>query len=106
MDTVGTFEMCEELSKHKLITCLSKHYSVDDYPMTLNREYYMVSTGINEPNWEKLSQIVERITPKFVCVDVANGYMSKLIPFVKRIRETWPDMVIACGNVVSREMVE
>ena len=42
----------------------------------------------------------------FVCVDVANGYMSKLVTFVKRIRTQWPKMIIACGNVVSREMVE
>ena len=106
MDTVGTFEMYRELSKHKLLTCLSKHYNVDDYPLDLNKEYYMVSTGINEHDWEKLVQVVEKISPKFICVDVANGYMSKLVTFVKRIRTQWPDMIIACGNVVSREMVE
>jgi len=66
----------------------------------------MVSTGINEHDWEKLIQVVEKISPKFICVDVANGYMSKLVTFVKRIRTQWPDMIIACGNVVSREMVE
>lgn len=106
MDTVGTFEMYRELSKHKLLTCLSKHYEVDDYPMDLNREYYMVSTGINERDWAKLVQVVAKIRPKFICVDVANGYMSKLVTFVKRIRTQWPKMIIACGNVVSREMVE
>ena len=83
MDTVGTFEMYKELSKHKLLTCLSKHYTVYDYPVDLNREYYMVSTGINEPDWEKLCLVVEKINPKFVCVDVANGYMNKLVAFVK-----------------------
>ena len=83
MDTVGTFEMYRELSKHKLLTCLSKHYEVDDYPLDLNKEYYMVSTGINEHDWEKLVQVVEKISPKFICVDVANGYMSKLVTFVK-----------------------
>uniref|UniRef100_A0A6C0CQA5 GMP reductase n=1 Tax=viral metagenome TaxID=1070528 RepID=A0A6C0CQA5_9ZZZZ len=106
MDTVGTFEMYRELSKHKLLTCLSKHYDVEDYPMDLNKEYYMVSTGINEHDWEKLVKVVEKISPKFICVDVANGYMSKLVTFVKRIRTQWPNMIIACGNVVSREMVE
>ena len=28
MDTVGTFEIAEEFSKEKMITCLMKHYSV------------------------------------------------------------------------------
>lgn len=32
--------------------------------------------------------------------------MSKLVSFVKRLREAYPNIVIACGNVVSREMVE
>jgi GMP reductase len=30
MDTIGTFEIAEVFSKHKLITCLHKHYSVED----------------------------------------------------------------------------
>ena len=52
MDTVGTFEMYYELSKHKMITCFSKHYDVSEYPEDLNREYYMISTGINENDWK------------------------------------------------------
>jgi GMP reductase len=30
MDTVGTFEIAEEFSKEKMITCLMKHYSVEE----------------------------------------------------------------------------
>ena len=29
MDTVGRFEMAKELSKHKVFTCVHKHYSVE-----------------------------------------------------------------------------
>ena len=106
MDTVGTFEMCKVLSEHKIITCLSKHYTVDEFPLTLNREYYMVSTGIKESDWEKLLKIVEKLDPKFICVDVANGYMHNVLTFVKRVRTTWPKKVIAVGNVVCKEMVD
>ena len=106
MDTIGTFEMYAELSKHKIITCFHKHYSVEDYPMDLNREYYMVSTGISDRDFEKLQLIIKRIDPKFICIDVANGYMYKLTKFAKRIHDLYPNKVIACGNVVSREMVE
>jgi hypothetical protein len=30
MDTVGTFEIALELHQHGLITCLHKHYSVEE----------------------------------------------------------------------------
>ena len=106
MDTVGTIEMYRELSKLKLITCLSKHYTVEEYPLDMNREYYMISTGINDSDWEKLVQVMEKLNAKFICVDVANGYMTRLVEFVKKVRSKWPEVVIACGNVVSREMVE
>ena len=106
MDTIGTFEMYNVLKNYKMITCLSKHYEIEDFPEDLDREYYMLSTGINDQEWRKLQGLIQHLNPKFVCVDVANGYMSKLIEFVKRLREAYPNLVIACGNVVSREMVE
>lgn len=106
MDTIGTFEMYNVLKEHRMITCLSKHYEIEDFPEDMDREYYMLSTGINDHEWRKLQGLVQHLNPKFVCVDVANGYMSKLVSFVKRLREAYPNLVIACGNVVSREMVE
>ena len=106
MDTIGTFEMYNVLKNYKMITCLSKHYEINDFPEDLDREYYMLSTGINDQEWRKLQSLISHLNPKFVCVDVANGYMSKLIEFVKKLREAYPNLVIACGNVVSREMVE
>ena len=106
MDTVGTIEMYRELSKHKIITCLSKHYSVEEYPEDMDKNYYMISTGINDSDWVKLVKVMDKLNAKFICIDVANGYMSRLVMFVKRVREMWPDAIIACGNVVSREMVE
>ena len=66
MDTVGTFEMYYELSKHKMITCFSKHYDVSEYPEDLNREYYMISTGINENDWKKLVSVMKKLHAKFI----------------------------------------
>ena len=106
MDTVGTFEMYNVLKNYKMITCLSKHYELKDYPDDMNREYYMISTGIKDDEWRKLQGLIQHLNPKFVCVDVANGYMNKLVSFVKRLRNEYPSLVIVCGNVVSREMVE
>lgn len=37
MDTVGTFEMAEALSKKKLFTFIHKHYSVEQWMEFINR---------------------------------------------------------------------
>src|SRR5208337_4616931 len=43
---------------------------------------------------------------QFLCVDVANGYMEKLVEFIKQLREKRPLTIIIAGNVVSAEMTE
>lgn len=113
MDTVGTFEMYNVLHRHKIITCFHKHYNLSDYTNAtaasardLDRNYYMISTGITKNDEEKLDQVIALLDPLFVCIDVANGYMKAFVDFVKKIREKYPQLVIVCGNVVSREMVE
>ena len=106
MDTVGTFEMYNQLSKQKLITCFHKHYQLEDYPDNLDPNYYMLSIGIGDNDWIKIQKLIEKLNPYFLCIDVANGYMSSLITFVKKVRSKYPNITIACGNVVSREMVE
>lgn len=110
MDTVGTFEMYNVLHRHKIITCFHKHYSIDDYANArakdLDRNYYMISSGITKADEEKLDQTIALLDPLFVCIDVANGYMKAFVDFVHKIREKYPQIVIVCGNVVSREMVE
>ena len=55
---------------------------------------------------DKLTVLIDKLNPYFVCVDVANGYMKKLIDFLKRLKENYPKITVACGNVVTREMVE
>ena len=119
MDTIGTFEMYDVLSKYKIITCLHKHYELKDFlsrqisptgdpaPVEgLNPDYYMISTGISDADFDKLTILVENLNPKFICIDVANGYMHSFSDFVKKVRDKYPKIVIACGNVVTREVVE
>ena len=106
MDTVGTFEMYNSLSKQKIITCFHKHYELEDYPLDLDPEYYMLSTGISDKDWLKIQELIKKLNPSFVCIDVANGYMTSLMDFVKKLRHKYPNITIVCGNVVSREMVE
>jgi GMP reductase len=112
MDTTGTFEVYKALSKHKIITALHKFYTKEDYVnFHLNEEkldpnYFMVSTGISDDDFEKLKDILNKVLVKWICIDIANGYISKLVEFCQKVRKEFPDKIIVAGNVVTREMVE
>ena len=112
MDTTGTIEMALALQEYKVITCLHKYYTHEDYRKVrlgdrLDRNYYMLSTGITDKDWENLKENISILNPYFICIDVANGYMQRLVEFVKRVRENYPDcndsMWECCYN---REIVE
>ena len=107
MDTIGTIQVYQELSKHKIITALHKFYELDDLKnVGLNKDYYMISTGISETDYRRLRNILDNLDVKWVCIDVANGYMQQLVDFCKKVRENYPDKILVAGNVVSREMTE
>jgi len=107
MDTVGTYEVYEVLSKHKILTAMHKFYTLEDYQeMDLDKEYFMVSTGIGDNDLINLQNILDNIDVKFICIDVANGYMDKLCEFCAKVRELYHDKVIIAGNVVTREITE
>lgn len=113
MDTTGTFNVYSQLKKHRIITALHKFYTVNDYinafdnNIEYNPDYFMVSTGINENDLENLKEIVTKFNSiKFICVDVANGYMDKLVHFCKNLRDIYPNKIIVAGNVVSSDMTE
>ncbi len=113
MDTVGTFEMANELSKEQIITAIHKHYTVEEWTKFIGSiteeqfPYIAVSTGTGEQDAEKLQQILQ-LSPKlsFICIDVANGYSEHFAEFVKQTRDLYPDKTIMAGNVVTGEMVE
>lgn len=111
MDTTGTFQVHESLTKHNIITALHKFYNKDDYLQQnndggLDPDFFMVSTGIGEGSIEKLLEIQNVVPFKWICIDIANGYINKLVEFCKKVRSTFPQHRIIAGNVVTREMVE
>lgn len=107
MDTIGTYEVYQTLSRHKIITALHKFYKLDDYKnMTLDPNYFMVSTGITDNDFQRVTEIIDSIDVKFICVDVANGYMQKLVEFCRNLRDKYPSKIIIAGNVVTREITE
>ena len=109
MDTTGIFEVYNTLKTHKIITTLHKFYTLGDYEehqSELDPDYFMVSTGITDSDFSNLTQILSKISVKWICIDVANGYMDALVTFCQKVRAHFPDKIIVAGNVVTREVVE
>ncbi len=121
MDTVGTFNMASALSEHHMMTALHKFYQLEDYksfvasPISSGLDRWdsvFFSFGITEADLEKMDQVMEigdkalNTKPKFICLDVANGYSEPFADMVKRVREKYDNVVIMAGNVVTGEMTE
>tara|TARA_B110000208_G_C11729697_1_gene415918 strand:+ start:75 stop:1130 length:1056 start_codon:yes stop_codon:yes gene_type:complete len=116
MDTVGTVDMFCSLSTKGLLTCLHKYIEMDEVIAACESgrgdpTNLILSTGISEKDYAQLVNNVfklkdHNIDVGFICIDVANGYMFKLVEFCKKMREQFPNITLIAGNVVSREMTE
>ena len=115
MDTVSSIEMFKTLSKHKCLTCFHKYINIPDIVKACKEgydsNYFILSTGISDNDYKNLIDnyhilLAQNIDLKFICIDVANGYMFKLIDFCKKVRKSFPNVTLIAGNVVTREIVE
>jgi GMP reductase len=111
MDKIGTTQMYKALSPYQMITCFTKHVTLEklvrDIPKEeFNPDYYILSSGIRDTEIEQLEEKIKGIEehynhrPKMICFDVANGYMEMFLNCVKSFRERHPDFIIIAGNVV------
>ena len=128
MATTGTFAMTEVMAKNLMFVCLHKHYSFEDLKTFLEEhkdrivfehiniddeskyydflDYVFVSTGIKDGDYEKICKVLDLGYCKNLCIDIANGYIPKLLDFVKKIRNQYPYLRIMVGNVVTGDMVQ
>ena len=116
MDGVGTFEQADALADMNMFTCLVKTYSVQELVAYFNTgsdrfkrtSHVAVSVGITERDEKKFSDVYAQIGEnlKYVCIDVANGYSERFVDYVKRFRETYPNLVIIAGNVVTADQTQ
>ena len=101
MDTTGTFEMAKKLFEYKMLTCIHKHYTLEqwsDFLFDIKDKkfsnwcinHFSVSIGILDSDIDKLINIKSLMSSilgtddGFICIDVANGYTEKFINQVKK----------------------
>jgi len=112
MDTVGTFEMAKVLAKHKILTAIHKHYTVEEWRAFAEENaeilpYCIASAGMVQKDNEVLDVILHEFPQiSAICLDVANGYSEHFVHFVEDVRARHPEHIIIAGNVVTGEMVE
>ena len=112
MDTTGTLEMAKALGQHGLSVALHKHYDIKDYVEYFSaleqKSNAFYSLGIGDGDWAKFQEVM-KLAPgaiQYVCIDVANGYTETFVEFIKKVRATYPEIVIMAGNVVTGDMTE
>ncbi len=111
MDTTGTIEIADVLSNLNLVTCLHKHYDMEQlYDVFWQpKDHVVYSMGITDMDvrkWEQLKSKLPANNIKHVCIDVANGYTERFINFVKSFRQENPDTIITAGNVVTADITQ
>ena len=110
MDGVGTFHIANTIAKESLLTCLTKTYQVDEYTSFYSNSEYThlvaYTMGISDADFEKFNAVYKQNAHKiqFVCIDVANGYSERFSDFVAKMRDNFPSLIIAAGNVVTGDM--
>jgi len=114
MDTTGTFEIANAFKKNKMLTAIHKFYSLDEWVKSIktnqiDNEYCAVTFGVEEADKAEdfFSHLKNEglVAPKFICLDVANGYTEMFLDLVKKVRDKFDNPLIA-GNVVTGEMTE
>ena len=115
MDTVSDLETFNILKGYNYITCFPKSFNkhwlyFSEVPIELMySNNYMLSCGVSKDEINILISLIHRlndknIVVKFVCLDVANGYMASLGEASLELRKRFPNMVIVAGNVVTPEV--
>ncbi len=116
MATCGTFEIARVLAPHKMLTTFHKYYTVAEYKKFFsgknafkNPNYIVYTTGVREEDSKKLKTmrklgLMDNFS--FICIDVPNGYVDKLLHVVADIRKNFPKHIIIAGNVVTNEISE
>lgn len=123
MDGVGTFKMAHALAKQFIMTALTKHYAIENlvnfytefkrdpaHSLYHISDYAIYSMGTTNDDWVKFAAVMMKLDgtdcePRFVCIDVANGYTTGFARFIEKFVDTYPQVTLIAGNVVTPERV-
>lgn len=114
MTTVGTLQVYKILAKYKIITALHKfiklqdliEYNINNPNDLLDPNYFAISTGISDNDFENLVNIMDNFSCKWIVIDVANGYIDNFKSFCRKVREKYTHKIIIAGNVSTKEGVD
>jgi len=106
--------MADKLAEGNIFTCLVKTYSVEQLTEYFNGDMLertnnvAMSIGTSDADFLKLVNVYDNVVHnlKYVCMDIANGYSDHFAARVRKVRDTYPNIVIIAGNVVTGEMTE
>lgn len=108
MSTTGTMSMAKVFNKYSMSVCLHKYYTINQLVEFFRSNQAFYTLGIKDDDFEKLNQFskVFGSAPKYICLDVANGYTKFFVEKCKQIRDKFKDSVIMAGNICTAEMVQ
>lgn len=111
LDTLGVFDVADEMARYEMLTCLHKYYSIKHIMEYLSGYYprknaCFTTFGIGKDDKEKLKQFRQlHYDLPMICLDIANGYISQFINSIKEARELYPNSILMAGNVCTPEGV-
>ena len=109
MDGVGTIEMAKAFNNHSMAVALTKHLEVQELVDFFNSKdsYHAIySMGMTQNDVDKYNLVSSLSKVLVVCVDVANGYTAAFSNFIKRFRDSNPEIILIAGNVATPEMTQ
>jgi len=113
MYATGTYEMWQSLSSKNCMTALHKYNEIVSWPLLYNEntkptwDNVWYTLGIDDEALDYFAECISKYLPmRFLMIDVANGYMTKMVDFIKRVREKCPTHTICAGNVCTASATE
>lgn len=107
MDSVTNINTYRVLSKKRWLSCFPKQFNKSltaQQESEMNINDMILSSGTND--FDILKQRLSTFKPKFVCIDIANGYIQDIIKTCNILREYDNQITIIAGNVVTPEGVQ
>jgi GMP reductase len=109
MVTSGTFEVARIASKRKILTFLSKEYTIDEYLtnlMDIDIKYVGITSGVRQRDIEKTLKVINLYPDLgYINVDIANvgANVQGMIGAIKLYKKHYSGKIVA-GNVATVDL--